>query len=295
MLSMTGYGRYDSADAERQIEVEVRSVNHRFLKTQIRLPRELQALETLLETEIKQQLRRGSVSLNARYENLSAKSQYAIDTEVAKSHFEAAKSLAKDLGLETWPTMDGLLRLPGVVVGTSALAQGANEELNAAIIKAAREALSNLVSMRRDEGARLKAELLEIKGRVAVATATIKERAPSVVEEYATKLKLRLDQLLAKNADKVAVSDEAILREVALFADRADISEEIQRLESHLIEFDAILETTEVGRKLDFILQEMLREANTIASKASDAEIARSVIEVKTELERLREQAQNIE
>ncbi len=292
---MTGFGRFREATEQRTIEVEARSVNHRFLKLQIRLPRDLARLEPEVEAEIKKVLQRGSVSVTIRNEELADSNGITLDQELAAQLNAQAKTLARTLGMpEQDLTLDALVALPGVV-RTSEPSDTLDEERKAAVLGALNHALESLVNMRRTEGATLAEELRLIHRRIVAAVQEVKERAPVVVEEYARKLQKRLNHLLTQFSDKVAATDSDILREVALFADRADISEELQRLESHLEQFTGLLNGDEVGRKLDFLLQEMLRETNTIASKASDSAIARHVIEIKTDLERLREQAQNIE
>ncbi len=292
---MTGFGRFQTADDKRTLEVEVRSVNHRFLKLQIRLPRDLSRLEPEIEGQIKKVLIRGSVNVTIRNEELSDEGAVTVDHALARQLSSEAEKLATDLGLEQKSlSIEALFSLPGVVrPGEKSDSVGA--ERKAAILAGVNEALKGLSDMRRFEGEKLAEELRAIAARIRVQVETIKSRAPLVVEEYGEKLKKRLHHLLAQNAEKVAVDDKEVLREVALFADKADISEELQRLESHLEQFDGLLQGQEIGRKLDFLLQEMLRETNTVASKASDSEIARCVIEVKTDLERLREQSHNIE
>ncbi len=280
---MTGFGRFQTADDKRTLEVEVRSVNHRFLKLQIRLPRDLSRLEPEIEGQIKKVLIRGSINVTIRNEELSDERAVTVDHTLARQLSAEAEKLATDLGLEDKSlSIETLFSLPGVVrPGENSDSVGT--ERKAAILSGVNEALKGLSDMRRFEGEKLAEELRAIAARIRVQVETIKSRAPGVVEEYGEKLK------------KVAVYDKEFLRDVALFADKADISEELQRLESHLEQFDELLQGQEIGRKLDFLLQEMLRETNTVASKASDSEIARCVIEVKTDLERLREQSHNIE
>lgn len=292
---MTGFGRFREANDQRVLEVEARSVNHRFLKLQIRLPRDLSRLEPEVEAQIKKVLKRGSVSISVRNEELVTESEVNVDQELATRLNDAACALAKDLGCaSSAPTIDTLLSLPGVV-RPGEKSDTIDDDRKAAIMNGVKASLAGMIEMREFEGAKLADDLKVIQARIMSEVKAVKERAPIVVEEYAEKLKRRLNHLLSQVADKVAVSDNEILKEVALFADKADISEELQRLESHLEQFTDLLSGHEIGRKLDFLLQEMLRETNTVASKASDTAIARSVIEMKTDLERLREQSHNIE
>lgn len=292
---MTGFGRFQVADEKRTLEVEVRSVNHRFLKLQIRLPRDLSRLEPEIEAQVKKILLRGSVNVTIRNEELSDEAAVTVDHALARQLNIEAEKLAQDLGREKESlSIETLFSLPGVV-RPGEKSDSVGTERKAAILAGVNEALSGLMDMRKFEGEKLAEELHTIAGRIRVQVQAVQSRAPMVVAEYGEKLKKRLHHLLAQNSDKVAVDDKEVLREVALFADKADISEELQRLESHLEQFDELLQEKEIGRKLDFLLQEMLRETNTVASKASDSEIARCVIEVKTDLERLREQSHNIE
>ena len=293
MRSMTGFATARQANDDRSVDVELRSVNHRFLKLQVRLPRELQALEAKLEAIVRGKVSRGAVTMTLRIGESSGASNIVFDRELARRlHLEAAE-LAQETRT-TPPELETILRLPGVVRQAEA-----DENLEAQLSKLAEAAVAaavdGLVRMREEEGERLRSELVRLKDRIAAVVAEVEKRAPVLVQLYQEKLTKRLNQLLAQHADRVTVLESDLLREVALFADRSDVSEELQRLGSHLEQFDQVIASDEVGRKLDFLLQEMLRETNTIASKAGDSEVARSVIEIKTDLERLREQAQNIE
>ncbi len=293
MRSMTGFGRCRRTEDERTVEIELRSVNHRFLKLQMRLPRELQALEAPIEAEIKRSVARGSLNLTIRCSETGGRSSVVVDRELALDLHRESRDLAAELGLEA-PGLEAILRLPGVVRPADP-DEGPDEAQTKLVMSALEEAVAALSRMREEEGERLLEELRRLKARIGEEVAEVAQRAPEVVSEYSAKLAKRLNQLLAQNSDRVTVLENDLLREVALFADRADISEELQRLSSHLEQFDEVVASEEVGRKLDFLLQEMLRETNTIASKAADSEVARRVIEIKTDLERLREQAQNIE
>ncbi|MEZ6195007.1 MAG: YicC/YloC family endoribonuclease [Planctomycetota bacterium] len=289
---MTGFGKCLLRDEDREVEVEVRSVNHRFLKTQLRLPSSLQAIEGDLERLVKSRLERGSVSLALRLDGSRGAAPVRIDAAVLRSLHGEAVTLAEELGLEPPRRVERFLGLPGVVTSTEA--PSADEDaLAAQALSAAASALDDLVAMRGAEGATLAAELREIAGRIREGLDFVASRAPALIDVYREKLRRRIEPWLAEHGATVEAAE--LVREVALFADRSDIAEEIQRLGSHLAQFDALLDEERVGRKLDFLLQEMLREINTIGSKASDLDVAQRVVAMKAELEKLREQAQNVE
>lgn len=291
MRSMTGFGRYRHVAEGRTVEVETKTVNHRFLKLSIRLPRDLAAFESDVEAGVRAKMRRGAVSLNIRVTEDEASSGHQLNQDTARRLYLSAKELAESLELPP-PTLAAIMNLPGVV-GTPD-AEAADDSVRETIKTAVSSALDELIAMREREGATLQAELRSIAANIATHVEAVAERAPVVVTTWADKLEKRINQLLTERSSG-QVTKEDLAREIALHADRADISEEIQRLRSHLEQFEDVISAEEVGRKLEFLLQEMLREANTIASKSGDTEIGRRVIEIKTDLERLREQAQNVE
>ncbi len=294
MRSMTGFGRASLHGSDRHIEVEVRSVNNRFLKIQMRVGRHLAAMEPRIESLLKERISRGTVSLVLRVEDDALPSGHRLDRALATRLHDEAKLLAQELGEDSTPSLADILKLPGVVVPSDSvdeLPQALLDDLETSV----RDAIDALVTMRTDEGSRLSKELKSITARIAVVVAQIKDRAPQLVVEYRDKLRQRLTKLLADLPGHGTLDESTLMREVAIMADRSDISEEIQRLESHLHQFDALTDEDVVGRRLDFLVQEMLRETNTIGSKASDAEVSGWVVEIKSELERLREQAQNVE
>jgi len=295
MRSMTGFGRGQAEEDGISVDATVRTVNHRFIKIQTRLDECLFGLEPEIDRIVRRLVRRGSVTVGIRIVRCKRAPEARLDLVEARHLFEEARALARDLDVEDGPNLDTILTLPGVVV-TQTSADELGETETTLVKRALEEALGDVIAMREREGAGLRTELAEIRARCAAAVARIRARAPQVVREYTEKLTRRLNQLLRDHADQVAVNDADVLREVAIFADRCDVSEELQRLSSHLDQFDGLLDSDgEIGRKLDFLIQEMLREANTIASKASDGEIAQIVVDVKTDIERLREQVQNVE
>jgi len=286
--SMTGFG---DARVERggvTYSLEVRSVNHRYLKAQVRLPDEFAPLEGGLEETLRGLLQRGSVTVRCSAEGSPASQAGAINENVLQAYLETIEAASGKLGADTTVDMAGLLALPGVLRA---------EPLDARLA-AAREAFTlllpeacdKLVEMRKREGAALHAELAELCGVVSASLKIVQSKAPEVSKLYEARLKARIEQLLPE-AEPVD-----IVREVAAYAERCDVNEEISRLSGHVEQFLlAIDDDGPVGRKLDFIAQEMLREANTIASKSPDADLSRAAIEAKAAIDRIKEQVQNVE
>jgi uncharacterized protein (TIGR00255 family) len=292
MRSMTGYGKALARDEHRDVEVEVRSVNNRFLKTQLRLARPVQELESELEGMIRKSVERGTVSLAVRVEQRSRAGQLRIDREALRSLDAQARAIAEELKVAPVSDLSSWLRVPGVIVEDEADAQS-QEELTRLVREAVDAAIRDLVAMRRVEGDKLARDLRVITGRLESALAKVQARAPEVVAAHREKLRTRLNAWLDEQG--ATLDDKDLLREVAVFADRSDVAEEMQRLGSHLEQFETLLSEEGVGRKLDFLAQEMLREVNTIGSKSSDLDLAHAVVDMKSELEKLREQAQNVE
>jgi uncharacterized protein (TIGR00255 family) len=292
IVSMTGFG---DASAERNgthYAVEIRALNNRFFKSIIKLPDNLSGLEPEIETLLREGLGRGSITYILKMRSDSAEAAYHINTKALSAYLEQLQEL-RGLGSTVSIDLASLVQLPGVCQEprdeSDEIARHGNvvRELTSIAVK-------KLDAMRQREGQSLMADLLKHSKVIAGHLAQIEKRAPTVIEDYHRKLTQRVNLLLSKAELQVNQAD--LLKEVAVFAERADISEEIQRLTSHLEAFESGCKTGEhAGRKLDFITQEMLREANTIASKANDAEIARHIVEIKGAIDRLKEQVQNVE
>ncbi len=292
IVSMTGFG---DATAERDgthYAVEIRSLNNRFFKPVIKLPENLSGLEPELETVLREKLGRGSVTYVLKMRLDSAEAAYHINTPALQAYVEQLQSVQ---GLDRYVRIDlaSLVLLPGVCQEPRDESDEIEKHGNI-IRELTLKAIEKLQAMRHREGKTLYTELMKHVSVIAAELTRISARAPLVVEDYHRRLQLRVNQLLSKAELRVNESD--MIREVAVFAERADIAEEIQRLTSHLGAFEeACAKDEHAGRKLDFIAQEMLREANTIASKANDAAIARSIVEIKGTIDRLKEQVQNLE
>jgi uncharacterized protein (TIGR00255 family) len=292
IVSMTGFG---DATAERDgthYAVEIRSLNNRFFKPIIKLPENVSGLEPEVESTLREKLGRGSITYILKMRVDSAEAAYHVNVAALESYL---KQLREVKGLDGVARIDlaSLMQLPGVCQEprdeTDEIARHGDtiRELSA-------KAIAKLEAMRAREGQSLFADLMKHSKLIANELAEILKRAPFVIEEYHKKLSLRVNDLMSKAQLQVDQAD--LLKEVAVFAERADISEEIQRLTHHLDAFEHSCRSSEhAGRKLDFITQEMLREANTIASKANDAQIARHIVEIKGEIDRLKEQVQNVE
>lgn len=289
--SMTGFGRGEATGEFGRLTVEIKSVNHRFAEVLIRLPRSLSPLEDRLRKLVTDAVARGRLEVYVTWEEPEAKRRSVkVDTDLAGAYYKSLKELQANLGLETGIPLDAILRLPDVVT-----VQEVGDDLEAlwpGLENAGLQALQGLVAMREKEGQALLADLSGRVRTVAGWVQQVAERAPLVVQEARERLKKRLDELLAPGT----VDETRLAIEVAILADRADISEELKRLESHLGQLQQLLQADgPVGRKFDFLLQETGREVNTIGSKSQDLTIAGLVVDMKAELEKVREQVQNVE
>ena len=290
MKSMTGYGRCHIEEDGREMTVEVKSVNHRFLDISYRLTRTLSFLDDAVRKGVGARLARGHVDVFVSYANhrQDAK-EVRVDTALAVAYKTALAELAAAVGKDSDVPLTDYARLPDVLtVQEKEEDQQAVREL---FERALAGALDALVDMREQEGERMRADILEKIANIAAIREKVAERAPLVVAEYRDKLHQRIAALTEGEIDEAR-----LITEVAIFADRAAIDEELVRLLSHIAAIRETVELSEpVGRKLDFLVQELNREVNTIGSKASDTMIAQAVVSAKGEIEKLREQVQNVE
>jgi uncharacterized protein (TIGR00255 family) len=290
---MTGYGRGEHEDGGMQFSVEVRSVNHRYCDISVKLPRTMTYLETRLKQLAMKYISRGKADVFVTYNEYGVDSTVIrVDEKLADAYFQAFSQLKNRYGFSDNITLTGFSVIPGIMKADKI---EADEDAMWEILKAAStEAFEQLKSMREKEGDKLVNDIRDkisgIKGYVAV----IEQRAPSVVVEYKARLVSRIKELLEQQ--DTALDENRIAAEVAMFADRSSVDEEIVRLKSHISQIEKSLALSEpIGRKLDFIVQELNRESNTIGSKSNDLEINRQVVELKSEIEKIREQVQNIE
>ena len=291
MYSMTGYGRGTASLDGRELTIELKSVNNRFLDIGMKLPRQLSFLEDGLRKLLNDALSRGHVDVFVNYRNLRSDAKTVrVDEALLQAYLTSARESAKALDLEDDLTLSKALTLPDV---TTILPADEDQQALAELGRAAMTmAIDGLKAMRFKEGERLKQDLSARMDTMTGYAAAIERRAPAVAEEYRTKLTARIEELLGETE----VDRARLATEVAIFADRAAIDEEIVRLNTHLVHFRELLEADEpVGRKMDFLVQEMNRECNTIGSKANDGELTSIVLLSKAEIEKLREQIQNIE
>ncbi len=289
--SMTGFGTASTEVNGARYVVELRSLNSKYFKALIRLPDELQGIEADVEPELSRRLTRGSVVLTVRFSDTSANAAAQINTKALASYLDQLRAISGD-GKSI--DVSHLVLLPGVLV------TGTGEEVlhqaRSVLKKLVVEACDGVLVMREREGLMLLDELHRHRRAIAARLEIIASRAPIVVEQYRHRLRERINAMLAESS--TALREEDLIREVAVYAERSDITEEVTRLQGHLDQFSEIIDGDgdgPTGRTLDFLTQEMLREANTIASKCLDVQISREIVEVKGDIDRIKEQVQNVE
>lgn len=290
---MTGYGRGENAQDGYKITVEVNAVNRRQSELIVYLPREFECLESRIRDEVNRHISRGRLTtrVNLQTSERAYAKRIHLNAPLAKAYVRELQELAQELNLPGPLLLDQVLRAPGVLQSEDSVQNA--ECFWPCVHKALRQALQGLLTMREREGQHLARDLKQRMGIIRKQTARIQRQAPKVVRFYQEQLLARIKRA---GIDKVGWNDPRILQEIAFFADRSDISEELTRLESHFQQFNDLLQQKEpVGRTLDFLAQEMNREVNTIGSKANDALISREVVALKAELEKFREQVQNVE
>jgi uncharacterized protein (TIGR00255 family) len=288
---MTGFGRGEYTGGNKQITAEIKSVNHRYSEVIVRLPRSYASLEETVRRQVLAEISRGRVEVFIKLEKNGVEGQqFQVDKELALAYYKAMKELATITGAEMNAGIAEIAHLPGVL--TVEEAQENVEEVQKEIEPALRQALSMMLAMRDSEGEKLAQDLQERIAYLDALKQKISEKSPLVVSLYREKLKSRIKEITESDV----VDENRLALEVAIFADKCSIDEELVRLGSHFAQFNAFLrEKASTGRKLDFLIQEINREVNTIGSKANDLDITKYVVEMKSELEKLREQVQNIE
>lgn len=289
--SMTGYGYYKYQDETVSMDVEIKTVNHRYCDIYIRMPKQLSCFEDKVRALIMSRIHRGKVDVFLNWENLGEEVKKVIlDRNLAIEYYNAMTKLSEELQLRDDISTSSLARFPEIL--RIEKKEENSERVWMILEQAINEALNVLIAMREVEGEKLKASLVELCNNIENYRLKIKEREPLVIAEYKERLTARIKELM----DSDVVDETRIAMEVAIFADKCSINEELVRLRSHLDQFLDILSMDgPVGRKLDFLLQEMNREVNTIGAKANDLDITRNVIELKSEIEKIREQVQNVE
>jgi uncharacterized protein (TIGR00255 family) len=291
--SMTGYGEAEGEIKGVSYAVEIKAVNNRYLKTNVKLPDAVAFLEEDVEKLLRKNLSRGTVNYVLRVKDASANALFDVDETALRAVMERLNAVRSSAEINGTIDISSLLSLPGIIRPAVPDEQMA-EQMKEIVLDITQRAIDKLKQMRAAEGNFLEAELESHCQAIRENLEKIRGRSAVVIQGCARRLKKRVDELLAEA--KLKLDEETLAREVAVLADRSDISEEIARLDSHLQRFAESCESDDqAGRKLDFISQEMLREANTIASKASDAEIIRYVVNIKSQVDRIKEQVQNVE
>ena len=293
MKSMTGYGRGECTMYERKFTVEIKAVNHRYNDITVKLPRAIMGFEDEIKKAISKKVFRGKLDVFVNFESFSQEDiNISVNEPLAKSYTETLRKLKSDLHLDGDVTIEIVSKFPDVItVDKSISNENTENEIRECLMKAVEDATDAFVAMREVEGETLKKNIIEKVAFVNDALQKIEERAPWVSKDYRARLEAKLADL-----DEIQVDESRLLTEVLLFADKACIDEEITRLHSHISQMYSIVEEdVPVGRKLDFLVQEMNRETNTIGSKSNDIEITNHVVDIKSEIEKIREQIQNIE
>jgi len=291
--SMTGFGKGEFADNKRHITAEVRSVNHRYSDINVKMPRRYSFAEDRIKRLVKETVSRGKLEVSIMVENITEDDiNVKLNTMVAKQYVDNLEELKKTFSLEGDIDLRLLSALPDVMRAIPDVED--EEDMAKAMEKAVREALQAFDNMRSLEGNQLMEDLIHRGHKIRDLLKQIEERAPMVSKLYADKMKDRITELLGK---EVSVPEDRILLEAAIFADKSNITEELVRLDSHMVQMEQIIHKSDKadGKKLDFLVQEMNREANTIGSKSNDMQITSVMLEIKSEIEKIREQIQNIE
>lgn len=289
--SMTGFGRGHKVLNGRDITVEIRSVNHRYYEFSSRLPRSLNYVEERLKSLLQGRISRGKVEVSVLLNNVEAADEkITINHEIVREYIDALRSVKGEFGLTDDLALSNVLRIPDAF--TVVKTETDEEQLWEDIKSTAEEALEHFISMRENEGARMKQDVLSRLAKIEEWVGVVETRSPQVVEDYRKRLYDKMCEVLSSSN----IDENRILLEAGIFSEKTAVDEETVRLRSHIAQFRSMLESGEpVGRKLDFLVQEMNRETNTIGSKVQDIEVTRIVVDQKSEIEKIREQIQNIE
>ncbi len=294
--SMTGFGQSELKDDEKTIIVELRSVNNKYLKINLRIPDLLSSTEDKIEKLLKKELVRGTINLSIEYKACDQVLKCVINKDILRDYHNIISEAREEISIQQDVTLDNLISLPGVLEFKKESGNGKAEddEFWPELEQLIKLSINDLKKMREAEGQNLRIEIDKWKDKISVLLDKIEAMAPEVVLEYSSRIQDRISTLLAGSDSKIEKND--LNKEIAIFADKCDISEELGRLRSHILLFDNVMDNEEPnGRKLEFIVQEMFREANTIASKANNSDIIKDVISIKTEIERMKEQILNLE
>ena len=290
--SMTGYGKQSLNVDGREYQIEIKSVNHRYLDINIKMPKTLSYLEEIVKKEISEKIKRGKVDVFITYENNSKEGRnITINKELAKLYIEQLKELAEEEKISSNIEVMEIAKFPDIL---TIKADEEDEKIKQEIIQVTTEATNKIVEMKAIEGEKIAQDLLQRISKIENKIMEISSKSTGLIEEYVVKLEKRIQEILKTEE----IDKSRIAQEVVIYADKCSIQEEITRLKSHIYQFRNLITNNQnetIGKKLDFIIQEMNRETNTIGSKANNLEITNGVIDIKTEIEDIREQIQNIE
>ena len=288
--SMTGYGKATLAIDSKEYQVEMKTINHRYADISVKMPRVLSYLEEDVKKEILKQVSRGKIEVFITYSNSSSENnEVKINTEIAKLYINELRNLAEAEGLQANIEVTEVAKFPDVLKIKSS---NDDEKIKEELLEVVKNATTNLVNMRSAEGEKIQIDLNNRINDIEVKTSEISKLSTGLIEEYVVKLENRIKELLKTEE----IDKSRLAQEVVIYADKCSVEEEITRLKSHISQFRKMLENEgAIGKKIDFLIQEMNRETNTIGSKANNLEITNLVIEIKTQLEDIREQIQNIE
>jgi len=292
MKSMTGFGRGAVTESNFSVSVELKTVNNRFLDISLRLASEMQPLESEIKRLISSRLSRGRVDVNLQYERIE-EVEYELNRPMIAGYLAVMKKMQDEFGLAGEPDLNVVARLPNVMMPKK---EDVSEAFSFGVAAAVATAIEDLEKMRSSEGEMLKTELSERLDGIERRLPMIESEADSITEEYRQRLTKRIGEMLAKSESQIELDQGRLAQEIAYLSDRADISEEIARLKTHIEHFRNIMdEEKEVGKRLDFLTQELNREANTITSKTNNMVVKENALAVKSEIEKIREQVQNVE
>ena len=288
--SMTGFAKSNLIENLREYQIEIKSVNHRYLDISVRVPKQLTFLEDLIKKEISARIKRGKIEVSITFQdNNQDTKKLLLNKEIAKNYITQLKELAEETNTEANIQITEIVKLPDVL---SVLIEQDDDKIKQDVIKITDQAVDKLIEMRTFEGNKIAEDLKLRIHRINEKIEQISAISTGLIEEYVVKLEKRIKEILKTEE----VDKNRIAQEVVIYADKCSIEEEITRLKSHSMQFEKLLyENEAVGKKLDFLIQEMNRETNTIGSKANSLEIVNNVVDIKTELENIREQIQNIE
>lgn len=288
--SMTGYGRANTSKNDREYQIEIKSVNHRYLDISVKIPRQISYLEDSIKKEISSKVKRGKIDVFITFNNNSLEGRtIKINTELAHEYIEELKKLAGKENILSDIQVTEISKYPDVL---NIQNQQDDDIIKEEVIEVINIATNNFISMRQAEGSKISEDLLNRLNNIHIKVDEISKLSTGLIEEYVVKLETRIKDILKDQE----VDKQRLAQEVVIYADKCSVEEEITRLNSHILQFKNLLNSDEaVGKKLDFIVQEMNRETNTIGSKANNLDITNRVIDLKTEIENIREQIQNIE